>query len=359
MKNFLLFLISIVFALLFCESMVRAFYPQEMNGSNKVLSPMGYALNRSDGTIQCQQGTTRTVHYHFYFPGLRETKVNPNAAHILVLGDSVTFGWFLPARELFVTKLQEKLDQQFGKNKYQLLNAGSGGWGIAEYYAYLREFGELTHPKYVLIFLDSDDIGRSIKLDIFRLKNKNSLEITDHFHPFPHARIKNLLDQGAWYNFLLEHSALFELTRNVFVHMQASARANQAFMGAHPHVHQHWPVFHQPPQTPAQLKYAAAFGNAMLYQINQWCIQHHAKLLVVTTGYNALYEPNWRDPTQAFFMQAPQFFQSQHIAYHDIGPQFKKATRGVVFQLAGDGHPNAFGDRVIAESVWPWLEKSL
>lgn len=357
-KNFLLIIITFIIMLFIAEGLVRLCYPQEMNGSTKVLSTMGYALNRSDGNIIAQQGTTRIMHYRFYPPGLRNTEANPPATHILALGDSITFGWLLPFHETFIYHLQQSFNKKFGKNKYQLLDAGSGGWGAADFLAYLKEFGAETHPKFVIVFLDSDDIGRAVALNIFKLKNTNSLQLENNFHPFPHARLKNFLNKGSWYNFLLEHSHLFQLTRNVFIHMQSSARANQLYMNQHQHTDHPAPVFFRN-ESSAQVRYAVALGKAIFYHMQQWCLLHHAKLLVITTGYNAFYPKNTNDPTKAFLKQAPEFFASQHIAFHDIAPEFKKAVHGKVFQLAGDSHPNALGTKIMANLMAPWLEKKI
>ncbi|MCX7120329.1 MAG: SGNH/GDSL hydrolase family protein [Gammaproteobacteria bacterium] len=359
LKNLFLLFITTLITLFIAEGMVRVFYPQEMSGSSKDISSMGYALNRSHGTVSIQQGTSRFMHYRFYPPALRDTEVNPSAKHILALGDSMTFGWLQPFKKTYLYHLQSDLNHHFGDNKYQILNAASGGWGTAECLAYLNQFGAVTHPKYVVVFVDSDDIGRAVALNIFKLKNEKSYVLTNNFHPFPHAKIKEFLNNGRWYNFLLEHSALFQLIRNVFIKQESSARANQAYMDAHQHKDNFSAVFQRGPETLAQLNYAVALGNALFYQINQWCIAHHAKLLVVTTGYNAFYKPDAKDPTQAFLKQAPVFFKSQKIAYDDIAPQFKIAVAHKVFQLSGDAHLNDFGDQTVADLVWPWMEKQI
>lgn len=358
LKNFLLLFVTIAVTLLLAEWAIRSFYPQEMYGSIKTLSDYGYDLTRSHGSATAQFGLYRKLTYHFYPPALRDTKVNPAATPILALGDSVTFGWLLPAQHTFIYHLQQNLDQTFGKNKYQLLNAASGGRGAAEFLAYLKQFGALTHPKYVIVFLDSDDIGRALALDIYRLKNENSLTLIDHYHPFPHATLKRLLDSDV-YNFLLEHSQLVQLARNVFLGRRASARSDQAYIDAHPHLHHRGVIFERNLTSEKQIKYAVQLGNALFYNMNLWCKDHGAKLLVVTTGYNAFYDPNVNDPTKAFLAQAPAFFKSQGIPYDDIAPAFKKAVSGKVFQIAGDSHPNAYGAKVIGQLIWPWLKQQL
>lgn len=358
-KNLLLLTIVIALTLLMMEGLTRLFYPQQMSGLIKSLSNWGYTLNRSHGTALIEQGTSRKILYHFYPPALRGTPVNPNATHIVTLGDSVTFGWLQPFEKTYVYLLQQSLDKKFGKNQFQLLNAASGGWGAAEYLAYLKQFGAALHPKYVLVFIDSDDIGRAVALNIFKLKNLHTYTLINHFHPYPHAVIKSFLDNSHVYHFLLMHSELVQLIRNVFLHQASNARTVQAYMDSEQHLHHIAPVFSRNDETTIQLRYAVALGNAIFYQINQWCIAHHAKLLVVTTGYNAFYMPHANDPTQAFLKQAPAFFKKQHIAYDDIAPEFKKAVTGRPFQLPGDVHPNDFGDQTIANLVWPWLVKQL
>lgn len=355
LKNFALLFITVAITLLLAEAAVRIFYPQEMTGSLKVLSDYGYDLNRSHGTVMVQYGKYRKIYYHFYPPALRDTKINPKAIPILAMGDSVTFGWLLPLQKTFIYQLQQRLNQQFGDDTYQILNAASGGRGVETFLAYLKQFGALTHPKYVLIFINSDDIGRALELDIYRLKNQNGLELVDHYHPYPHAKLKRFLDSD-FYNFLLAHSQLAQLSRNVFLGRRASANSMQAYIDAHPRFPNRGEIFQRNLNSQQQLTYAVQLGKAIFYNIHLWCQQHHAKLLVVTTGYNAFYRPGINDPTKEFLTQAPVFFKEQGIPYYDIAPEFEKAVAGRSFQVAGDSHPNAYGAHVIASLVWPWLK---
>lgn len=101
-------------------------------------------------------------------------------------------------------------------------------------------------------------------------------------------------------------------------------------------------------------------AEALFLNLQAWCKQHHAKLLIVTTGYNAYFRSPINDPTQQFLTQAPTFFKKNHILFYDIADCFKKKVRGKSFQLPqGDDHPNAFGANAIAMCAWPWLKAQL
>ncbi|MCX7121799.1 MAG: hypothetical protein NTZ67_08565 [Gammaproteobacteria bacterium] len=108
-----------------------------------------------------------------------------------------------------------------------------------------------------------------------------------------------------------------------------------------------------------QNKFAVEYGEAMFLRINQWCIKHHAKLLVITTGFNAFYPPRFRDPTKVFLAAAPAFFEKNHIAFYDSAVSFKKLTRGKKFQIPRDQHPNALGAKLISEACWPWIKQKI
>ncbi|MCX7121798.1 MAG: SGNH/GDSL hydrolase family protein [Gammaproteobacteria bacterium] len=181
------------------------FMDATMNGAPVVFSKRGYWLNPNSGDDQPLPWVNK-LKYHYYPPHLRNTPVSKTANHILVLGDSFTFGWFLPWEDTYVYQLQDQIDRTFGKNIFQLLNAGVGGWGTADQLAYLEEYGAKTSPKYVLVFLNTDDIGRSIKRNIYKLSGFNSSLLLDNFHPLTPQSLKvKLYNSWIFKNSVLIH----------------------------------------------------------------------------------------------------------------------------------------------------------
>ena len=82
---------------------------------------------------------------------------------VLVLGDSFTFGWLLKDADTYVAHLQRRIDTHYGIGRFELINAGHGGWGASDYVRYYEDYGADLDISAVLIFLNTDDIGRSLR----------------------------------------------------------------------------------------------------------------------------------------------------------------------------------------------------
>lgn len=348
MKNFLLLLLSVIIGLVVGEGIIRFWWePNGVNISRTEFSEWGYLLNPSQGKGLQKLGKS-TITCHYYWPHLRDTPLNKQAKNILVLGDSFTFGWMLPWEKTYLYQLQTFSDNQFGKDKYRFLNAAVGGWGAADFLAYLQENGDKISPQYVLIFLNTDDIGRAMKQDIYRFDPQFSL-LTPHFHPLKMAGLRTFL----FNNWLYEHSSLLQFIRNnlslAHINQEKSIKAN---------TNNKYTI---PLSTDLEFEdaHAIAYAQALFIAIDEWCQQHQAKLLVVTTGFNAFYPADAHDPTRVFLSSAEDFFAKYGIAYHDISTDFQKSVEGKVFQLPVDKHPNELGAKVIAELSWPWLKAQM
>lgn len=350
MRNFLLLCFSMTLSLFLGEAVLRValrWIPIDIMEAPTVISERGYTLNPSFGNIW-HQVEKRIVEYHYYPPHLRDTPVNLAAQHILVLGDSFTFGWLLPWNHTFVYHLQRFANKTFGKEKYQFLDAGTGGWGAADYLSYLEQYGAKTSPRYVIIFLNTDDIGRAIKRNIYTLKNSSLLYLENNFHPIPREQIKKII-YDTW---LFQHSILLHFIRfgvSRLLHINSKHLDDTSEIDGH--------VIPTSQNLSFTNEFAVHYGEALFLRINQWCIKHHAKLLVVTTGFDAFYPANLHDPTKAFLAEAPDFFSKKHILFYDSATPFKKLVAGKNFQISGDQHPNKVGALAIAQASWPWIKK--
>jgi hypothetical protein len=86
-----LVLSGIVVGAALSEIGVRIFAPQPMTGRVSEYAPRGYFVVRSSGSVRFTVGESTGV-YHFIPPHLRRQPPPADAAHVLVLGDSFTFG---------------------------------------------------------------------------------------------------------------------------------------------------------------------------------------------------------------------------------------------------------------------------
>ena len=103
----------------------------------------------------------------------------------------------------------------------------------------------------------------------------------------------------------------------------------------------------------------------MFLRLRDWCAANHCRLLVLTTGYNGFpkFPLGWNDgiANGMFFREAPDFFSSNGITFHDLGPELSRAVGGDFSSIVipKDFHPNERGHELIAQLAWPWLKLQL
>ncbi len=85
--------------------------------------------------------------------GFRSETINISKQHILMVGDSVVFGFGVSNNETasyYLDKYLSKID-----DKYQVLNLGVSGFGIDQYYLYLSDNINYTNPSYIIVTIYS------------------------------------------------------------------------------------------------------------------------------------------------------------------------------------------------------------
>jgi lysophospholipase L1-like esterase len=75
---------------------------------------------------------------------------------LLVLGDSVVFGWGVPQNEIFPVRLQEMLEREFPE--VEVIPAGVGSWNTRTEWEYLRTTGIHVNPELILLLVTSNDL---------------------------------------------------------------------------------------------------------------------------------------------------------------------------------------------------------
>ncbi len=78
---------------------------------------------------------------------------------VLTLGDSITFGNFLPEEATYASQLEQKLNRD--DRVSEVLNFGVGGYDIAQYTAQLRHKGVGLEPDLVVVGMCLNDVGIS------------------------------------------------------------------------------------------------------------------------------------------------------------------------------------------------------
>ena len=164
MANLYVFLVSTLIMLLLVEWGLRVFnpfgveffhiLPYHMQGmvddpelGYKHPDSVTYMLGNNQVTINAQ--------------GLRDDDIPyikpDNEKRILVLGDSVAFGWGLSQGEAFSDQMEPLLREQTG-DQWQVINAGVNGYNTEQEAAWLRRDGMRYSPDYVLLIYVSNDV---------------------------------------------------------------------------------------------------------------------------------------------------------------------------------------------------------
>jgi hypothetical protein len=93
--------------------------------------------------------------------GLRDEEIPYTKAdgekRVLVLGDSVTFGWGVSQGENFTDRMESILREQTGE-QWQVINAGVNGYNTEQEATFLRIEGMRYSPDYVLLIYVSNDV---------------------------------------------------------------------------------------------------------------------------------------------------------------------------------------------------------
>ena len=104
----------------------------------------------------------RPYHVQTNSDGLRNTE-EFNKEHdfiVLAVGDSFTFGPYIPNEDTWPAQLERLLDAAlYPRNTTQVLNAGIAGYTIVDEYHYLHERGVNLEPDLVIIAFSPNDIS--------------------------------------------------------------------------------------------------------------------------------------------------------------------------------------------------------
>lgn len=349
-KNLVLVLLACVAAILLGEFVVSSIHPQNLSAPRVMQSDSGYLLNKSSGRVRHQSGQ-RVVYYDFSWPHLRGDSPTNGVKRILALGDSFTFGSLLSESDTYINLLQKNIDSEFGVNQYQLLNMGTGGWGLADYVRAMEDFGDIINPEIVLVFFNTDDIGRSIKLGMYTLDDRTGLVLRDNSGKLPLMKGKRLVKHIPGYQWVLEHSHIANLLKGLFynrIPRQGLADRGSSIVPSSPELN-------VPPKDSQRL------GQALFHRLKKWCDQRDVLLMVTTTGFHKFSNGKPNEPTKAFMENGTEIFSEEEILFFDISNELYEEVNGIheSIVIEGDQHPNEAGAKLIAKLVWPWLREQL
>lgn len=127
-------------------------------------SPISHVYKRNS-TFRLNIGVDGTSlptwHVKTNSEGLRgpdfDRKPEEGINRVLVIGDSMTFGWGLNYSDVYTAKVEDKLEKSTGSD-FQVINAGIYGTGLKDFKAFLEHRGVDYEPDLVVIAFQKRDM---------------------------------------------------------------------------------------------------------------------------------------------------------------------------------------------------------
>ncbi len=331
--NYVASVAGIVVGFGLAEVATRLVAPQPFAESWYVNGPQGILINKPSSVSRHEIGG-RIVTYETNSKHQRNrAEPNPQAVRVLILGDSFTLGIGLALEETYVDIFRKQLEARTGPAAFQLLNAATGGWGTADQLVYLEAFGDDLKPSAVVVFLNFDDLRRSVERDVF-VVSADGRELVSVDRSERQSFLKTLIQNNRTYGYLLEHSHFVRLLRQSTRYLGVGTVTT--------------PLTDDP--DPEELALEQTLARLLFRRMAAWCEARNVKLTVLTTGWPSIEDP-W----------LPMMLREEGIYFRDLRGQVADVIgdNSDAFEIADDGHPNARGALLIKNAAWPILESRL
>ena len=340
LKNTLTLFISVIVSFLILEVGVRVFIPQDKMITWIEMHERGFVMNQSGG-IAFHEFENRRVTYRFTSHRTRgNTQLSQDTltTPILVVGDSYTFGLLLDEKDTFVSHIQHWADTSYA-NDIQFHNAAVGGAGMADWPAWIENFGKDISPSKVIYFMNNQDVIRALSKNLFVLSDSTNHTLMSSQRWAPRSMFKNLSSRG-WYRSLQAHSHLM----NVFVKLLwkhayfKDVTHNFSLENSTVPIPNH-------SQFNIESSYSFNLSIALLHRMQDWCKRNNCELILTNTGY---FDPSHTD---SHTLRLHNYLSNTNdFNYIDLYPCVSKSVNGnfSTIQIENDGHPNEQGADLIA-----------
>ena len=270
------------------------------------------------------EGVTKFgVHLRVNSRGLRspefEVPKPPGLRRVLVLGDSVTFGWGVEEEQNFSRRLEEALRQQLAC-PVEVLNSGVSGYGTVEEADFFTHEGLAFEPDVVLIYYVEND-NQSV----------------------PHASgpVASFLKDWVVYRSHLVSTLLYAWRLNTWKLQAQAAGGDRAAYEAEQR------AWDQRPGTAASL--------AALREIAEVARSHDMRVILASHPNN-LSDPSLDAVRERWLREAAA---SNGMLFVDVAPAIVPHRDENIAVSKTDLHPNGFAHGLIAAALLPVVRDAL
>ncbi len=283
------------------------------------------------------------------------TKVYRKSCSYLILGDSYTFGWLVEFEEAFPSLIETYLNKDLSESRMiKFINSGAGGWGLADYPAYIEIFKEKLkrlNLNGIIIFVNIDDGRRAANSNLYSISKFQDI-------PFAKKDNKNFISKKGLIKRTLNHPVIspiynFSKKNSNFVRI-----LKILFLEKTIHIDPRKKIVENPPklltsgekfETNSNLtKEAKLKIDRSIIDLQKQSSQL-APLLMVYTGVKPI---EYMDPNNRY-MFSSEFktnAQSQGIKI-DFSTLPRKELYPSSHIIKYDGHPNMKGHKSIANHI--------
>jgi lysophospholipase L1-like esterase len=210
LRRLLLALFSVCFTLLCLEGIVRMVAPQDLkywdsSDFRRILPTTPHFVENIPNAASSFLGVPVTINDI----GLRGKAIQqakpPGTFRVLVVGDSITFGYGVKDTEAYPQALERLLNRDC-QGRYEVLNGGALGGGLGDYYHFLTTKGQLLQPDLLIIGIALNDIlpyaesgatgeqSAEFAMKSSWIRRLNHFLLThSHLYVFSYSRVKSWL----------------------------------------------------------------------------------------------------------------------------------------------------------------------
>ncbi len=210
------FIVGVVYCLIGAEVFLRLFAPQPMIPRHVCATYYGIRGNAPNKTYW-HIGEEYKVKLHTNSKGIRSDREKPYEKpqaikRIVLLGDSFGMGYEVDYKDMFSTRLEYYLKDQYGIHA-EVVNLSTSGHGNAEELLVLQNEGLKYHPDLVLLAWHTTDYDDNVRSALYGL-NDNLLYRKNETY-LPAVEIREKLDKIPGYAFLEQYSNLYSFFREI------------------------------------------------------------------------------------------------------------------------------------------------
>lgn len=285
------------------------------------------------------------VTFHTNADGLRDREYEanpPSVKRILVVGDSFVWGTGVGQSEVFAKVLEQRLNGNEASSRYEVINAGVGGYSIDQYEIWLDRLRPKYAPDIVLLVLFvGNDFGKyppRDSLPIYRwIQVKNGYRV----------RVRNKVDSWVRWNSALGFFVLGRMDRlEETIHKSFRGQENvEAIVAtAEPYLDA---IRYKTERARARIVVLIIPDKRQLHkELSRQKRINKEPVMVLSKGFERRRQ------------LALKYLDSVGVPYLDLFPRFqKRPVQRLYYEI--DGHFSPEGHAYVAELLEPWLLENI